>query len=121
MLGVNLAGAEFGQGNRYGYDYIYPNSTELDYFKAHGIELVRLPFKWERMQPTLGGPLDTAELQRLTTFLSDAQARGVEVVLDAHDFGRYNGQVIGSTQAPIAAFADFWTKLATAVKGFSNI
>ena len=121
MIGVNLAGAEFGTGNRYGYDYIYPNSAELDYYKAHGIELVRLPFKWERMQPTLGGSLDSAELQRLTTFLSAAQARGIEVTLDVHDFGRYGGKVIGSTDVPIASFADFWTKLASAVKGFANI
>jgi len=29
-----------------------------------------------------------------------------------HNYGRYNGKVIGSRQVPVEAFADFWTRLA---------
>ncbi len=57
MIGVNLAGAEFGSASGvYGTSYIYPTASELDYFKSEGITLIRLPFMWERAQPTLGGP-----------------------------------------------------------------
>ena len=37
MIGMNLAGAEFGNGFRYGYDYIYPTAEELDHLhhEAH--------------------------------------------------------------------------------------
>ena len=69
LLEVNLIGADFGAAgqNVYGKDYTYPTASELDYFKAQGLDLIRLPFKWERMQPTLGGALDPTELGRLTT------------------------------------------------------
>jgi endoglucanase len=123
LLGVDLIGAEFGAPghNVYNKDYIYPTAAELDYFKAQGLDLIRLPFSWERMQPTLGGALDPTELGRLQAFLSEAQARGMQVVVDMHNFGRYNGQTIGSAAVPITAFQDFWTKLAGALQGYTNI
>ena len=99
MFGINLSGAEFGTGSRYGYDYLYPSSADLDRYKAAGMELVRLPFKWERMQPTLNGPLSSAELGRLTAFLDAAEARGMKVVLDLHNYGRFGGAVIGSPES----------------------
>ena len=117
MFGVNLSGAEFGRNRGvYGTDYIYPNAAELDYYQSHGIELIRLPFRWERMQPTLGGPLDPAELNRMIKFLDAAAARGMSVVIDLHNFGRYDNQVIGSSGVPIAAFQQFWTQLADALE-----
>jgi Cellulase (glycosyl hydrolase family 5)/FG-GAP-like repeat len=67
------------------------------------------------MQPTLGGPLDPAELNRMLNFLDAAAARGTSVVIDLHNFGRYDGQVIGSTAVPIAAFQQFWTLMAGAL------
>jgi Ca2+-binding RTX toxin-like protein len=118
MIGVNLAGAEFGSGRGvYGTDYIYPNATELDYYHSKGVALIRLPFSWERMQHSLGGDLDQAELGRMTEFLDAAAQRGMHVVIDLHNFGRYDNQVIGSNSVPIAAFADFWGKLAGALAG----
>ena len=68
--GVSLAGAEFavdsfGQGalpGTYGVDYIYPLQTEVNYFKAKGMNVIRIPFRWERLQHTLYGKLDLAEL-----------------------------------------------------------
>ena len=54
LLGVNLAGAEFGTPNHvpgvFGTDYIYPTHTEIDYYAAKGMSVVRLPFLWERLQ-----------------------------------------------------------------------
>ena len=59
-FGVNLSGAEFG--NVYpgvdGTHYGYPTEKDLDYFKAKGLYLVRFPFRWERIQPTMNGELD---------------------------------------------------------------
>lgn len=125
MIGINLAGAEFGLATgAYGFDYIYPNASELDYFKSKGIDLIRLPFRWEHMQTSIGGELDAAEAGRLQTVLDAAGARGMQVVIDLHNYGRHSGSVIGSDALPIPAFADFWSKMATefggssAVKGF---
>ncbi|RAI43565.1 cellulase family glycosylhydrolase, partial [Rhodoplanes roseus] len=116
MFGVNLAGAEFGPcRGEFGTDYIYPTTADLDYYLGKGVTLIRLPFTWERMQPTLGGDLDQVELGRMIDFLDAAAARGMEVVLDLHNYGRYDGAVIGSTNVPTSAFADFWGKLAGAL------
>ena len=54
LLGVNLAGAEFGWNvpGVFGTDYTYPTHTEIDYYAAKGMSVVRLPFLWERVQPT---------------------------------------------------------------------
>src|SRR5258706_3256593 len=122
MIGINLAGAEFGSvSGVYGYDYIYPTASELDYFKSEGITLIRLPFLWERVQPTLGGSLDGAEVGRIHTFLDEAAARGMQVMLDVHNYGRYAGHVIGSTEVPISAFAGFWSKMATEFRGSAGV
>jgi endoglucanase len=122
LFGVNLSGAEFGRNRGvYGTDYIYPNAAELDYYQSHGVELIRLPFTWERMQPVLGGPLDQAELARMVGFLDAAAARGIEVIIDLHNFGRYDGQAIGTSAVPITAFQQFWTLLAGELAGHPAI
>lgn len=65
-FGVNLSGAEFG--NVYpgvdGTHYGYPTEKDLDYFKAKGLYLVRFPFRWERIQPTMNGELNATELAK---------------------------------------------------------
>lgn len=44
--GTSLSGAEFnrGPGKIYGHDYIYPNSSEIDYYASKGFGIIRLPF-----------------------------------------------------------------------------
>jgi len=133
LFGVNLAGAEFGQNfpGTYGMDYTYPAATELDYYKSKGLTLIRMPFAWERMQPTLNSPLNTAEVGYMTNFLNAADARGISVILDVHNYGRYgtgsfsdftyHGSIIGSTQVPVTAFSDFWSRMATQFKGHSSL
>jgi Ca2+-binding RTX toxin-like protein len=117
MIGINLSGAEFGgAGKRYGYDYIYPSANDLDFYASKGVELIRLPFKWERMQTSLGGELSAAELGHMKTFLAEAEARGMKVIIDVHNYGRYGNAVIGTDALPIETFADFWKKLAVELK-----
>jgi aryl-phospho-beta-D-glucosidase BglC (GH1 family) len=130
--GVNLSGAEFGVANNwqaagptlpgtYGVHYIYPSPAELDYYRSRGFTLVRLPFRWERLQRKLNGPLDPAELGRLDAFVAAARDRGMQVILDPHNYARYYDQLIGSDNVPNAAFADFWRKLARHYQGESAI
>ncbi len=126
MLGVNLSGGEYGKviGARYGYDYFFPNHTEIDYYAAKGMDVIRLPFQWERVQPTLNGALDTAEVARIKEVVTYANSKGIAVVLDPHDYGYRNiGETaykIGSAEVSNASFANFWGKMAAAFKG-SNV
>jgi endoglucanase len=113
--GVNLAGADFGESmlpGTYGVDYTYPTAAELDYYQSKGLTLIRLPFRWERVQRNLYAPLDRTELGRIDQVVVAARARGMQVILDPHNYARYYGNLIGSSAVPNAAFADFWHRLA---------
>lgn len=113
--GVNLAGAEFNGGKIPGVvykDYVYPNNTEFDYFVAAGANTIRLPFLWQRIQPTLNGPLDSVELGNIKAVVAKAKLRGMCVVLDVHDYGSYSGYAIGTPEVPVSAFKNLWTRLA---------
>jgi aryl-phospho-beta-D-glucosidase BglC (GH1 family) len=118
MVGVNLSGAEYSKAlpGVHGVDYVYP-TADLKTYATLGIDLVRLPFRWERLQPKLGGALDQNELGRLKAFLAEADRQGVDVIVDNHNYGRYRDVPIGSASVPAEAFADFWKKLATELKG----
>lgn len=113
LRGINLAGAEFGEGRgTYGKDYIYPSAGTIAYFAGKGFNAVRLPFKWERLQPRLGRGFDKAERARLAETVRALRGAGMTVILDPHDYARYGGQPIGSAAVPDSAFADFWRRLA---------
>src|SRR5690348_8431568 len=47
--GVNLAGGEFGNGNRLNRDYVYPSVKQVDYYASRGFRLLRIPVKGDRL------------------------------------------------------------------------
>jgi len=121
--GVNLAGADFGFDTLpgvFGTHYTYPTHEEVDYFTAKGMNIFRLPFRWERIQNTQNGPLNVLELARIKDFVNYATSKQASVLLDPHNYARYYGEVIakdGDAGAlPIAAFTDFWTKMSLEFK-----
>lgn len=126
-FGVNLAGAEFGSNipGIINVDYTYPTVTQLDYYQSKGLNLVRLPFRWERIQPILNGTIDTDELLRIKDFLQIAADRNMKVILDLHNYCRYklNGiyEIIGSNNLSIENVTDLWTKLSFELNNVSNI
>ncbi len=129
MFGVNLQGGDAtGSGNipgTYGTDYIYPNAAELDYYQSKGITLIRLPFKWKRVQDSLYAPLNSTNLGHLDTAVGLIRARGMKVILDMHDYNEVhvNGTKyqVGSTQVPYSAYADVWDRLSDHFKGDAAI
>jgi len=114
LRGVSLSVAEWGNSipGTFGSDYIYPTHAEVDYFVAKGMAMLRIPFLWERLQHTLNGPLDEAELARLDDIVSYAVGTGANVLIDPHNYASYDGHVIGYGGVTAAAFADLWSKLA---------
>lgn len=125
MVGVNLAGADSTGNNNlpgtYGFDYIYPSEDDFDYFHSKGLDLIRLPFKWERLQRTLSSSLHSAELQRIDDVVAMAEARGMKVILDMHNYGSYDGNGIGSTAVTLSDFTDVWSRIADYFEGRSGI
>ncbi|SOD57360.1 Cellulase family 5 [Pseudoxanthomonas wuyuanensis] len=116
--GVNLAGAEFNSSSKPGTlykDYLYPGESDYAYFASKGMNTVRLPFLWERLQPQANAALDATQLSYLHTAVNRAKARQMSVVLDVHNYAKYDGKRIGN-DLPDAVFADLWRRLASEFK-----
>lgn len=132
--GVNLSGAEFtpdaahlpGVVNR---DYRYPTRDDLRYVAGRGHRMVRLPIRWERVQPVLMAPLQPAELQRLLSTVDQAAATGLKVLVDLHNYARYirstdeggSTLVLGDGRLTDAHLVDLWSRLSTALKGRAGV
>ena len=130
--GVNLAGAEFGGSKipgRFGWDYTYPVEADLDYFVDNGLTTFRLPFRWERLQRTLGGSFDATEIAAIDAVVDYAAFLGAKVILDPHNFSGYKftedgvlvKYLIGSSKVPTSDFVSFWVKLANRYKNNPNV
>jgi len=123
--GVNLFGAEFSHQNlpgTYNTHYVYPNQTEVDYFRSKGMNIFRLPFRWERLQQSANAALDAAELGRMTSFVNATTAKGAYVILEPHNFARYypdpndfqgSAQGLVGSAVPYSVFSNFWARVAT--------
>jgi len=131
LRGVNVAGGEFGapsvdatssfsNANPGTYDtaYHYDSASTFTYLASRGIRLVRIPFRWERIQPALNGSLRAAEVQRLKRAVGRAHAAGLRVIVDMHNYAGYYVQRNGhgvrrDLGAPgmLRAFANVWHRL----------
>jgi len=113
MYGVNWSGME-------GQTTIVPTDASFAYYQSKGLTLIRVPFKWERIQPTLNGALDPTQLGYLDTVLSRAANHGIKIILDMHNYGKYGSNVIGSAAVPYTAYQDVWSKLAAHFAASAN-
>lgn len=119
LLGVNLSGAGFAPQalpGKVGQHYFYPEKKHFAYYRDQNIRLIRFPFIWERVQHDLHKGLDTAQLRLLENTLDLAQEHGQKIILDMHNYGRYQGALIGSRKVPYEAYATVWRKLAERFK-----
>jgi hypothetical protein len=128
--GVNTSGGELRLGiddtfsnqnlGVYGKAYAYPTRGSFAYLASRGHKLIRLPFRWERVQPRLYSTLSSVEIGRLKTCVADARAEGLAVILDPHNFAGYafasGRKDIGEPDLPISAFKDFWTRFSRQFK-----
>ena len=138
QCGVSLSGAEFGTDKVgfsnetpgiFGRDYTYNTERSVQYFCERGASLLRLPIRWERIQPRLGEPLDELELARLRVAIGWASKHNGRVIIDIHNFGRYvlvrNGrpracaideEVRGENLVTREHFVDLWRRLSLAFR-----
>ncbi|MGS4886925.1 glycoside hydrolase family 5 protein [Roseibium sp. MB-4] len=118
LRGVNIAGAEFGgYEGPYGQSYIYPSDATLAWAASRKMTAIRLPFRWERLQPELNAALDHAELARLKKTVANAKQHDLTIILDPHNFAEYRDVKIGQEPVTVEAFADFWRKLGSEFSG----
>lgn len=136
---ISVAGLEFGVQSpgfcndfpgKLGRNFFLNSRNTFERLSEAGFTTFRIPFRWERLQPTLGGPLDPDGVQHLRLQMNLAQRVGGSVLFDLHNYGRYTRHVDGE---PIACgldeefdgqvlvgpdhLADFWSRMAHAFSG----
>ncbi len=128
QAGVNLSGMEFGSNvpGTLGTDYTVPTAAEFAYYHSKGVNLVRLPVLWERIQPGLfasprSEAFSTAYVKLITTALGQAHKNQMTVVVDMHDYGGYGGHKIGDGTLTDAMYATFWRRLATTLRAVPGL
>jgi endoglucanase len=121
--GINLSGGEFGSAipGTYNKDYTFPTNAEVDYYMSKGMTTFRVGFLWERIQTSAYGQLETTYSGRLDSIVKYATGKGAKVIIEPHNFARYYGKTVGSTQVPNAVFADFWKRLGGRYASNANV
>jgi endoglucanase len=85
---------------------------------ADGYNIFRVAFLMERLvRDSLTSSADSAYMGNLTTVVEAITSAGAYAVLDPHNYGRYNSEIITDT----SAFGSFWTTVATAFKDNDNV
>ncbi|MEZ0495392.1 cellulase family glycosylhydrolase [Sphingomonas sp. IW22] len=147
IVGVNLGSAAGGstwpngEPSVYGTHYVYNSEPEhpeprkhreMDYHWSRGVRIIRVPFKWERIQPVPFGPLfggggtgswttpNRQDMRRLDEQLWYwTQVLGGIALIDCHNYMSYSFQEGGggkiaydNPDTPIAMLTDLWVKLA---------
>jgi len=131
--GISLAGAE-GGGSTVGlneHQYVIPSEAYINEFVVNQrMNTIRIPFRWERLQLTpsasfnRGDPADPEHTDYwglLKVAVDQVLAKGGKVVIGPHNYGRYDGQVIGVGNTTNADFSDLWSRLATVYKNNENV
>lgn len=127
LRGVNIAGAEFGEGTipgDFNTHYTFNSEETFAYFATRGLPLLRVPIRWERIQRQPFGELDADYLNGLRGNIAWAKAHGARVLIDVHNYGRYkldeggsrNEYVLdnlygGEIKVPREALVNLWLRL----------
>lgn len=118
-VGLNYSALEQGGALPGTPNFDYPTARESDFafFATKGIRNIRLPIKWERLQPTINGDFDTTYLGFIDQAVTYAKNHGMTIMLDVHNYGGRSVDGVyrkfGTPELPDSAFADLWLKIAT--------
>ncbi|WPO98306.1 glycoside hydrolase family 5 protein [Pseudomonas sp. HR96] len=123
LMAMNIAGAEFSDSmpGQHGHHYTWPRAANFQRYVASGFKLVRLPFRWERIQHSLFADLDPDEMQRFMAALDGAHEAGMQVLLDMHNYyerkvdDREYVEIGRDPQVSVDAWIDAWLKLVARV------
>jgi endoglucanase len=121
--GVNISGGEFAADTlpgKAGTNYVYPDAGVAEPFVAQGMDTVRMPILWERIQPEPFKPLSESEMAAIDQSLSALGGFGT-IIIDIHNYGYYRKVRLDKAPDGKAMLADLWTRLAERYKGRANI
>ncbi|KAH9810629.1 family 5 glycoside hydrolase [Melampsora americana] len=119
MNGVNMAGLEFGMGtngDKSGNPPYPPPLDQIPHFVKQGLNVIRFPIGWQYIQPEVKQPLNTTYLSILDQYVKKTTKLGAHAIVDLHNYGRRDGQIIGESSLGADTLVDLWTKLAAHYK-----
>ncbi|KAG7287158.1 hypothetical protein NEMBOFW57_006663 [Staphylotrichum longicolle] len=120
-FGINQSCAEFGQGTypgTWGTHFTFPSTSSIQTLLNDGYNSFRIAFSMERLAVgQVTAPLDAGYLKNLTDTVNYITSRGAWAIIEPHNFGRYNGNIITDT----AAFGTFWSNIAKAFQSNSLV
>lgn len=114
--GVNTAGYDFsvatdGSFNGTG---VSPPVSQFTHFASEGVNIFRIPFAWQLMTPALGGMISSSFFARYDATVQAALSASTSpyVIIDLHNYARWNGEIIGQGGPTNDQFASIWSQLA---------
>jgi endoglucanase len=119
FTGVNISGAEFAPGKipgEYNRDYTFPDPITINYYSEKGMNIIRLPVLWERLQNRLEEPLSESEMQRIDSVVDYATSKAMKIIIDVHNYAAYFGKSIGTRETPRHALGNLWRQIALRYK-----
>lgn len=129
LTGINFAGGEFAHGPAElnnnstlaqldNYIQALPTQANLQALKNRGVQIIRLPIRWERLQTTFMGALRPTWVTAINNVLTAANNVGMKVMIDVHNYAvyNYNGAAVAIRTGAVtqAAYNDFLLRLCAA-------
>ncbi|KIJ68221.1 glycoside hydrolase family 5 protein [Hydnomerulius pinastri MD-312] len=123
--GVNTAGYDFSvatDGSFTGTG-VSPPTSQYQHFASQGANLFRIPFAWQLMTPTLGGSINQTFFAEYDATVQAALSASTKpyVIIDLHNYARWNGAIIGQGGPTDAQFTSIWSQLAAKYASNSKI
>lgn len=117
LIGVNISGAEFGKPvpGEIWKQYYWPGTKESLYWKTHGANVVRYPFKLERLF-NQNMTMRDADWTKFRDQIGLITGTGMRVVIDPHNYAELWGGDFEDDPNLVNQFVDMWETLASAFK-----
>jgi len=103
--------------------YSTPPPGQYAHFAAEGVNIFRIPFAWQLMTPTLGGSINETFFSQYDATVQAARSSSSNpyVIVDVHNYARWNGGIIGQGGPTNDQFVSLWTQLAQKFSGDDHI
>lgn len=82
------------------------------FVKDSGFNAFRLPVAWQFLVESPGSPLIAANMEQYDALVKACLATGSLCIIDVHNYGRWDGLIIGQGGPSDEEFADLWSQLA---------
>ncbi|WVQ94395.1 hypothetical protein IAU59_001474 [Kwoniella sp. CBS 9459] len=115
--GVNLAGCDFGMNTDGSSGTTYcPGTEQIAHFASKGANIFRLPVGWQYLvgstTDSSSKALDPNYFAKYDTLVQASLQTGAYVMIDVHNYARWNGQIVGQGGPAEADLANLWSLIA---------